>query len=303
MTRRIRFTLVAATTLVVALLAHALGQPATTISLEVGAGPNQGSYEATSQDITCTYGFAGEGLWGNQYSVDATDPATFSSLQLIVDAHAATEGTSEFLAAVSFGPLFTAQSTTYAVNTRSDDMGEGNLALDDRGTSGTVRFSAVTADGIPFEATIECNRLLRAGPSVAELEQEEVAGSAPAGPLSLSLDGQSFELLPSVDEAYCDEEMAEENDFQYNYYPSEGDGEITGVELYLYDTKRLGRDAEFSLSIYTQSDGYYVDTSEGYEDGAGTVTLEERGAQRIISVEASTSDGVRLQISLECRAE
>lgn len=303
MSRRLSLPLLAVVTLVAAALAQAQVQPATTITLEVGEGPHQGSYRAISDEVTCSYGYAGEGLWGNQYSIDAADPDTFSSLQLIVDARAAATGTSEFLATVSFGQFFTEEETSYTVNSRSRDEGAGTVTLDDRGNGATVRIAAVSRDGIPFEATIECHQVLRAGPSRSELAEEEEEESEPAGALGLNIGDQSFDFTPTVDEAYCSEALAEERDFQYNYYPTESDGGITGLELYLYDSARLGGDAQFNLVIYDEEDGYYVDTSEGVDEGSGTVSLEVRGDIRTVTVSAITAEGLPLQVRLECRAE
>ncbi|HEX6433686.1 MAG TPA: hypothetical protein VFZ87_05575, partial [Gemmatimonadales bacterium] len=60
------------------------GGTATTIHLVIGGGPHAGTYDAKSDNLTCTYGFAGPGSWGNQYSVTGKKPSEFSSLQLIV---------------------------------------------------------------------------------------------------------------------------------------------------------------------------------------------------------------------------
>jgi hypothetical protein len=60
------------------------GGTATRIHLVVGGGPHDGTYDAKSNEITCTFGFAGSGSWGNQYSVTGKKPNEFSSLQLIV---------------------------------------------------------------------------------------------------------------------------------------------------------------------------------------------------------------------------
>ncbi|HEX7005336.1 MAG TPA: hypothetical protein VF168_14220 [Trueperaceae bacterium] len=301
MTRRTSLIVVAAV-LVLAASGQALAQ-ATTITLEVGSGPHQGRYETASRDVTCTYGFAGEGLWGNQYSIDTTDADVFSSLQLIVDTRAAAQGTAEFLTTISFGPLFTPQETRYEVNTRSAEEGRGTVTVDDRGNSGTVHISAVTADGTPLEATIECHTVLRAGASVEELERAEEEAAAPAGPLSLTLDGQSFELLPSSEEAYCSEALAESHDFQYSYYPLEYDGaRITGVEVYLYDVRRPD-EGGFYVSISTADDSYYLDTSEEVGDGSGTARFGSQGEQRSVEVSATTAEGVPVQLTLQCRVE
>ena len=300
MSGRTRFSVVAATILAAAALAHGLAQPATSITLEIGAGPHQGSYETTSRDVTCSYGYAGEGLWGNQYSIDASTPETFSSLQLIVDARAAQEGTSEFLTTVSFGPLFTPQSTSYTINTRSDEEGSGFLTLDDRGGSATVHLEGVSGDGVPVSATIECHQVVRAGPSIGEMEQEE-AEAAP-GPLSLAVGGEEFDFAPTMDEASCAEGLAEEYDFQYTFYPLEGDGRISSFEVYLYDSRRPS-EAGFYLSVYGEAYELSMDTSPEMGEGSGTASIRREGSRRVVTVSATSAEGVPLEASLECSVE
>lgn len=137
-----------------------------TVHLEVGSGPHAGTYDATMKDGGCSYGLAGAGAWGNQYSVDKSDPKAFTSLQLIVpDAKAAASGTSEFQLTAGFGPLFASDATKYDVNTlpnASTKSGSGKVTVDDKGKTGTVTFDVKTADGVALKGTIECSAVMRA---------------------------------------------------------------------------------------------------------------------------------------------
>src|ERR687898_707098 len=97
------------------------GSTATTIHLVVKGGPHPGTYDAKSNDITCPYGFACPGSWGNQYSVTGKKATEFSSLQLIVP----------------------------------------DTKVEDRGKSGKVTFQGKTKDNVSLEGTIDCHQLMR----------------------------------------------------------------------------------------------------------------------------------------------
>jgi len=137
----------------------------------VGGGPHAGTYDATSQELTCTYGFAGPGSWGNQYSVTGKSPKEFSSLQLIVpDTKDAADGTEKFLITAGFGDLLKPGYTEHTINTgaslggSSADVkkeGSGTITVDDKGKSGKVTFKGKTKDNVTLEGTIDCHQVMR----------------------------------------------------------------------------------------------------------------------------------------------
>ena len=141
------------------------GPAATTIHLVIGGGPHAGTYDAKSSDITCTYGFAGPGSWGNQYSVTGKKPDEFSSLQLIVpDTKDAADGTDEFLMTVGFGELFQPGYSEHVIDTQeksSTKKGSGTITVDDRKTGGKVSFKGKAQDGTTLEGTIDCHQMMR----------------------------------------------------------------------------------------------------------------------------------------------
>ena len=153
--------------------AAAGGQPATTIHLVVGGGPHAGTYDVTSTDITCSYGFAGPGSWGNQYSVTDKPAGEFSSLQLIVpDTEDAADGTETFLLTAGFGSMLETGYAEHTIDTGASlgggssnrpHQGSGTITVDDRGQSGKVTFSGRTEDGVTLDGTIDCHRLMRSG--------------------------------------------------------------------------------------------------------------------------------------------
>ena len=149
------------------------GGTATTIHLVIGGGPHAGTYDAKSDNLTCTYGFAGPGSWGNQYSVTGKKPSEFSSLQLIVpDTKDAADGTDRFMMTAGFGELLKPGYTEYTINTGaslsgpSDDVrkeGSGNITVDDKGKSGKVTFKGKTKEDVTLEGTIDCQQVMRGG--------------------------------------------------------------------------------------------------------------------------------------------
>lgn len=137
------------------------------IHLEVTGGANAGTYDVEMKDAGCSYGLAGENAWGNQYSIDTTDPKQFSSLQLVVpDTKAAASGTSTFQMTVQFGPLFGSGGNSYDVNTRPESSskgGSGTVTVQDQGKTGKVTFDAKTKDGVGLKGTIDCQDVVRNG--------------------------------------------------------------------------------------------------------------------------------------------
>ena len=133
------------------------------VHLEVTGGKHAGTYDAQMKDGGCSYGLAGDGSWGNQFSIDTKDANQFSSLQLVVPkSKSAAGGTSNFQLTAGFGPIFGDGATSYDVNP-SNGKGSGKVTVDDKGSTGTVSFDAKTADGVGLKGTIECDVVLRAG--------------------------------------------------------------------------------------------------------------------------------------------
>lgn len=147
------------------------GAAATTIHLVIGGGPHAGTYDARSSDVTCTYGYAGPGSWGNQYSVTGKKPTEFSSLQLIVpDTKDAADGTGTFLMTAGFGELMQPGYTEHTINTGATlggastnvkPEGSGTITVEDKGKTGKVSFKGKTKDNVTLEGTIDCHQLMR----------------------------------------------------------------------------------------------------------------------------------------------
>jgi hypothetical protein len=144
---------------------------ATTIHLVVAGGPHAGTYDAKSDNLTCTYGIAGPGSWGNQYSVTGKSPKEFSSLQLIVpNAKGAASGSNKFLLTAGFGDMLKPGYVEHTINTglgitgeadASKKEGSGTVTVEDKGKSGKVTFKGKTKDNVSLEGTIDCHQLMR----------------------------------------------------------------------------------------------------------------------------------------------
>jgi hypothetical protein len=130
------------------------------VKVTVTGGPHAGTYEANPTDGGCSYGLAGKGSWGNQYSDMVDDPKKLSSVQLIVpDAKKAAAGTANFTLTVMFGSLMK-PSAEYTVDT-AHKKGSGKVTVQDNGKTGKVTFAAVTPNGIKLDGTIDCKAVVR----------------------------------------------------------------------------------------------------------------------------------------------
>lgn len=284
--------------------------PATTIDLTVTGGPRAGAYRATSEQVTCSYGLAAPGAWGNQYSIVSEDPAVFTSLQLIVpDAAAAASGSGEFLVTVAFGPLF-GDGASYTIDTRPDApqvQGQGSVAIADGGDAAEVVVRGTTADGVGIEATVHCHQVMRfeGDPAATTAAADAPAPEGATGAIRLLVGGTSYEVTTSDTDAACERDMAEEGDFYYAFYRDDGSdgggdggqGGLSSLELLAYDFEAaLAGSPDFHLSVNDQT--HYLDTPSG--DGSGTVTIRRDGEHLVVTLDA-VDDGAPVQATITCR--
>jgi hypothetical protein len=147
-------------------------QPATasgnegTIHLVVMGGPHAGTYDAVMHDGGASFGLAGEGQFGNQYSEDGKKPNELSSVQLVVnDVKGDKTTTTGFQTTISFGPLLTGEALN--INTFPDASrpeGKGQLSLKYGGGKGpaTVHFTGETKTHEKLDLTIEATKVTTA---------------------------------------------------------------------------------------------------------------------------------------------
>src|SRR5262245_45364424 len=126
-----------------------------TIYLVVTGGANAGTYQAEVGQGGCTTGSNGPTSWVQQYTLNSSDPKTFSSLQLIAPAvEKGAEGTNQFMLSASFGPIH--HPNEYRVDTREGSKsGSGKVTVDDRGDEATIRFLGVTTQGVKLMGHVE----------------------------------------------------------------------------------------------------------------------------------------------------
>ncbi|QKG51387.1 hypothetical protein [Hymenobacter sp. BRD67] len=112
-----------------------------------------------------SYGFAGKGQFGNQYSENGKKPNELSSVQLVVDdVKGDKTTTSGFQTTISFGPLLSSYSLN--VNTLRDASrpeGKGQLSLKYNGGKGPAitHLTGETAAHEKFDLTINAPKWLR----------------------------------------------------------------------------------------------------------------------------------------------
>src|SRR5918993_6113732 len=90
-----------------------------TINVTITGGDMAGTYSAVCTDACCSWGIAGDNVFGNQYSENGKNPKELSSVQLIVDdVKQGNKSTTEFTTTISFGELFGANSKSFNIDTR-----------------------------------------------------------------------------------------------------------------------------------------------------------------------------------------
>ena len=127
-----------------------------------GAGDMDGSYSAICRDACCSWGIAGDKVFGNQYSETGKGPKELSSVQLVVDdVEEGNKSTKEFMVTVSFGELFGKDSKSYNINTRDGrSEGSGNLELEYSGSKATVTIKGTSKEGATIDLKMECHKII-----------------------------------------------------------------------------------------------------------------------------------------------
>lgn len=132
-----------------------------TIHVTITGGDMNGSYEAVCKEGCCSWGIAGNNVFGNQYSETDKGPKELSSVQLIVDDVTGDKSTKEFTLTVGFGELFGKDSKSFNIDTRSGkNKGSGTLDLKYSGDKATVTIKGVSAEGPSIDLTMECNKVM-----------------------------------------------------------------------------------------------------------------------------------------------
>ena len=131
------------------------------INVTITGGDMAGSYSATCKDGCCSWGIAGENVFGNQYSETGKGPKELSSVQLIVNNVKGNTTTKEFTLTVGFGELFGKDSKTLNIDTREGrTKGSGTLDLQYSGDKATVSIKGVSGEGPSIDLKMECNKVM-----------------------------------------------------------------------------------------------------------------------------------------------
>lgn len=137
--------------------------PGSTINVTINGGDMNGSYNAVCKEGCCSWGIAGDKVFGNQYSETGKGPKELSSVQLIVDDVTGNKSTKEFTLTVSFGELFGKDSKSFNIDTRKGkNSGSGTLDLQYSGDKAVVTIKGVSAEGPAIDLKMECNHVTTA---------------------------------------------------------------------------------------------------------------------------------------------
>jgi len=135
--------------------------PRAAINVTLTGGDMAGTYTANCNDACCSWGIAGENVFGNQYSETGKGPKELSSVQLIVDdVKQGNKTTNEFTVTVSFGELFSENGKSFNINTRKGKKeGSGTLTIQYEGEKATVKIKGTSKEGPAIDLTMACNRV------------------------------------------------------------------------------------------------------------------------------------------------
>lgn len=132
-----------------------------TINVTITGGDMNGTYNAVCKEGCCSWGIAGDKVFGNQYSETGKGPKELSSVQLIVDDVTGNKSTKEFTLTVSFGELFGKDSKSFNIDTRKGkNSGSGTLDLQYSGDKATVTIKGTSAEGPAIDLKMECNKVM-----------------------------------------------------------------------------------------------------------------------------------------------
>ena len=82
------------------------GEKRSSINVTITGGDMNGTYTEICKEGCCSWGIAGDKVFGNQYSETGKGAKELSSVQLIVDDVTGNKSTKEFTLTVGFGELF-----------------------------------------------------------------------------------------------------------------------------------------------------------------------------------------------------
>jgi hypothetical protein len=135
--------------------------PKSTINVTITGGDMNGTYNAVCKEGCCSWGIAGDKVFGNQYSETGKGAKELSSVQLIVDDVTGNKSTKEFTLTVGFGDLLGKDSKSFNIDTRKgNNKGSGTLDLQYSGDKATVTIKGTSAEGPAIDLKMECNKVM-----------------------------------------------------------------------------------------------------------------------------------------------
>lgn len=136
--------------------------PRANINVSISGGEMEGNYSAVCNEGCCSWGIAGDNVFGNQFSETGKGPKELSSVQLIVDdVKEGSKSTKEFTLTVSFGELLSDKGKSFNIDTRGGkNKGSGTLDLQYSGDKATVTIKGTSAEGPAIDLKMECNKVM-----------------------------------------------------------------------------------------------------------------------------------------------
>jgi hypothetical protein len=132
------------------------------INVTITGGEMAGTYTASCKEGCCSWGIAGEKIFGNQYSETGKSLKELSSVQLVVDDVTSTgkKTTNEFLLTVGFGELFSdTNGRSLNIDTKRN-KGSGTVELDYQGDKAFVTIKGTSAEGPTIDLKMECTKVV-----------------------------------------------------------------------------------------------------------------------------------------------
>lgn len=128
------------------------GDGSDTVRASIGGGPDAGDHEQAGVNANCSVGLIGDGGFGVQYSDDTVEDGLSSVQVMVPEGDQAAQGSDEFTASVTIGPMF--EGTSYHITS-------GTATVDIDADNPTLTIEGATDDGTEVTAEVACGDVTR----------------------------------------------------------------------------------------------------------------------------------------------
>ena len=131
----------------------------TSITVTLSGGNMDGTYTA-SCDGCCSYGIAGDHVFGTQYSETGKKDKELSSVQLIVNnVNPGHTSTKSFTLTIGFGDLMASAGKSFNINTNGQSRGSGTVDIDYSDNKAAVVIKGTSAEGAAIDLKMDCGKI------------------------------------------------------------------------------------------------------------------------------------------------